>query len=30
MKFISILENGDSGMFGIILNLVLQGRGNQN
>ena len=31
IKFISILENGYSGMFGITLKLVLQGRGlNQN
>ena len=27
IKFISILENGNSGIFGIILKLVLQGRG---
>ena len=27
IKFISILENDNSGMFGIILKLVLQGRG---
>ena len=27
IKFISILKNGNSGMFGIILKLVLQGRG---
>ena len=27
IKFISILENSKSGMFGIILKLVLQGRG---
>ena len=26
IKFISILENGNSGRFGIILKLVLQGR----
>ena len=28
IKFISILENGNSGMFGIILKLALQGRGS--
>ena len=27
IKFISILENGNSGMFGIILKLDFQGRG---
>ena len=27
IKFIYILENGNSGMFGTILKLVLQGRG---
>ena len=27
IKFISILGNDNSGMFGIILKLVLQGRG---
>ena len=27
IKFISILENGNSGMFGIILKLVLHGTG---
>ena len=27
IKFISILENGNSGIFGIILKLVLKGRG---